>query len=115
MELWFGADSVILVDAVRSDSPPGTIHVLDAARDTIPQAFFHSSSTHAFGVAEAVELAKTLGSTPQKFLVYGIEGKCFDVGTELSPEVKLAAEEVARKVYYCTSTLVQYGGVGGGI
>jgi hydrogenase maturation protease len=86
LEAWKGADSVFLVDAVQSGAPPGTIHRLDARVEKLPTWFSHSS-THSFGVAEAIELARTIGELPDKLVVYGIEGLDFSAGTELSPDV----------------------------
>ena len=86
LEAWKEADCVILVDAVLSGAPPGTIHRLDARAEKLPVWFSHSS-THSFGVAEAIELARTMGELPAQLVVYGIEGLDFSPGTELSPEV----------------------------
>lgn len=86
LEAWEGADCVILVDAVQSGAPPGTIHRLDARTEKLPGWFSHSS-THTFGVAEAIELARTMGDLPERLIVYGIEGLDFSAGTQLSPEV----------------------------
>jgi len=86
LEAWKGADCVILVDAVQSGAPPGTIHRIDARTETLPTWFSHSS-THAFGVAEAIELARAMGDLPARLIVYGIEGLDFSAGTELSPDV----------------------------
>jgi hydrogenase maturation protease len=90
MEAWRGADAVILVDAVSSGSEPGTIHRLDVSQQTIPANFF-SYSTHAFGLAEAIEVARALNALPPRLVVYGIEGKNFAPGMGLSPEVEPAA------------------------
>lgn len=97
MEAWKGAPSVILFDAVQSGEKPGTIHRLDAQREKAPVSFFHYSS-HAFSVAEAIELARSLGELPPKLLIYGIEGRDFGSGTELSPEVVDAAVSLIREV-----------------
>ena len=95
IEAWQGADLVMLIDAVHSGGAAGTIHRFDAAMQPVPGSFFHYS-THAFSVAEAVELARALNRLPPRLIVYGIEGKNFDSRVELSPEVKAAAEEVFR-------------------
>jgi hydrogenase maturation protease len=97
IESWNGADLAILIDAVHSGGAPGTIHCFDAARQPIPNSFFHYS-THAFGVAEAVELARALDRLPARLIVYGIEGKTFDAGAGLSSEAEAAAREVLRRV-----------------
>jgi len=86
LEAWKGADCAFLVDAVQSGAPPGTVHRLDARTEKLPTWFAHTS-THAFGVAEAIELARIMGDLPNHLVVYGIEGLDFSAGTELSPEV----------------------------
>lgn len=98
MESWEGAPVVILIDAVYSGGKPGTIHRFDAHVQQIPIQFFHYS-THAFGIAEAIELARTLGKLPPCLIVYGIEGKCFEAGVGLSSEVSNAAQEVAIRIH----------------
>jgi hydrogenase maturation protease len=97
MEAWKEADAVILIDAVQSGAEAGTIHRLDAQAQQIPQRFFRYS-THAFSVAEAIELARALNQLPPRLLLYGIEGENFAAGTELSTEIMNAAEEVARRI-----------------
>jgi hydrogenase maturation protease len=97
MEAWQDAGAVILVDAVRSGAAPGTVFRFDARQEVLPSSFFHYS-THAFSVAEAVELARALGQLPARLLLYGIEGKTFAAGAGLSPEVEGAVEDVARRV-----------------
>ena len=93
MDAWQDAQSVILVDAVQSGAAPGTIHRLDASSVPVPSRFFHYS-THAFSVAEAVELARALGQLPPRLILYGIEGRDFSSGEELSPEVAGAVNEL---------------------
>jgi len=97
MESWENANTVILVDAVYSGGNFGTIYRFDAHKQAIPSRFFHYS-THAFGVAEAIELARALKQLPQNLIVYGIEGKCFKAGVGLSWEVEKAVEEVMKRV-----------------
>ena len=97
MEAWKGYEKVFLVDAVSSASPPGSIHRMNAQADPIPSKFF-SCSTHNFGVAEAVELARSLDQLPNHLQVYGIEGKTFDPGEGLSPEVAEAVEKVVKEI-----------------
>jgi hydrogenase maturation protease len=97
MEAWQGAAWVMLVDAVRSGASPGTIHRLDARAAPLPMGFFHYS-THAFSVAEAVELARSLDQLPEHLIVYGIEGANFAAGVELSPAVEQAVEAVVERI-----------------
>ena len=97
MEAWQGAAWVMLVDAVRSGASPGTIHRLGARAAPLPMGFFHYS-THAFSVAEAVELARSLDELPAHLVVYGIEGANFAAGVELSPAVEQAVEVVVERI-----------------
>jgi len=96
IDAWAGAGTVVLIDAVSSGAPPGTIVCVDARAASVPAGWFRYS-THAFGVAEAIELARVLGRLPARLIVVGIEGARFDAGVGLSPEVARAVEEVARR------------------
>jgi len=97
MEAWTNADMVMLFDAVRSGAEPGTIHRFDAHVRPIPAKLFRYS-THAFSVAEAIELARVLGRLPPHLVVYGVEGKAFEAGTTLSVEAETAAHRVVERV-----------------
>jgi hydrogenase maturation protease len=96
IDSWKGATWVMLVDAVRSGAPPGTIHRLDARGAPVPGGFFHYS-THAFSVAEAIELARSLDQLPPHLLVYGVEGENFSAGEEMSATVERAMEVVVER------------------
>ncbi len=93
MELWKGASHVIIVDAVNSGSVTGTIHRFDALLQSLPGQIFNVS-THAFGLTEAVELARALKQLPARFVVFGVEGSHFDVGAKLSVGVQEAVSRV---------------------
>lgn len=97
IELWQTSNTVYLFDAVSSGSEIATIHRIDAHTQSIPSQFFHYSS-HAFGVAEAVELARSLNQLPNKLILYGVEGSNFATGIGLSDAVKQAAENVIQQV-----------------
>jgi hydrogenase maturation protease len=94
---WQGADAVVIVDATSSGLKPGTIRRYDAHEQPLPSALSRSS-THAFGIAEAVELARALGRLPARVVVFGIEGRDFTPGEGLSPDVDAAVDEVVRRV-----------------
>jgi len=97
MESWKGFQFVILVDAVSSGAMPGTIFRIDAKKEKVSNNFFHYS-THAFSVAEAVELARVMDSLPTGLIVYGIEGKNFTAGTTISADVRKAAKQVVNRI-----------------
>jgi hydrogenase maturation protease len=96
IDSWKGATWVMLLDAVHSGAAPGTIHRLDARAVPVPTGFFHYS-THAFSVAEAIELARSLDELPPHLILYGIEGGNFAAGEGLSPAVEQAVEAVVER------------------
>ena len=85
-----GVDEVILIDAVQSGAPAGTLHRFDAAAAPLPPDQLRCS-THLLGIAEAIELARALGELPARLVVYGIEGADFGIGEGLSAPVAAAA------------------------
>jgi len=97
LEAWRDAPAVILVDAVHSGALPGTLHRLDLRTQEFPREFFRYS-THAFGVAEAVELARALHRLPGCLNFHGMEGKEFGSGEGLSPEVECALSTVLKGI-----------------
>jgi hydrogenase maturation protease len=96
LDAWDGAALVVLIDAVRSGARAGTVHRVDARAEPMPAGFFRYS-THAFGVAEAVELSRALGRLPRRLIVFGIEGRDFTPGVGLSPAVERAVARVVRR------------------
>lgn len=98
IEAWRGAETAVVIDAVRSGAEPGTLHRFDASEHAIPGRLFRSSSTHAFGVGEAIELARALGSLPGRIVVHGVEGGEFAAGEGLTAPVEAAVEPAARAV-----------------
>ena len=97
LESWKGARLVIIVDAASSGAKPGTVHCIDARAQQIPRGLFHRS-THAFGVGDAVELARVMDRLPPRMLVYGIEGEEFKEGMELSRRVEESVDAVVELV-----------------
>ena len=94
IEDWADVDVVICVDAAARRGAPGRVHRIDLAKEALPPELSFTSS-HAFGLAEAIELARVLELAPKQIVVYAIEGACFDTGAPFTPEVLSAASEVA--------------------
>lgn len=97
MARWQGFDRVVLVDAMVSGVAPGTIRRWDALAEQLPAALFPKSS-HVFGLAEAVEMARLLGRLPKVLTVIGIEGRDFAMGAAMIPEVAAAVEQVVAEL-----------------
>jgi len=97
VERLHGADAVLLVDAALTGAAPGTIHVFDCVAEDIPAAR-PGASSHGLGVAEAIALARVLGTLPRVCRLYAIEGETFAPGAALSPAVRTAAEGLAARL-----------------
>lgn len=97
IDLMEGARVAILIDAARSGQGPGTIHRLDASAGPIARQIFPHSS-HAFGISEALELARVLGVLPPRVVVYGIEAGNTEAGQALSSPVAKALDEVVERI-----------------
>ena len=97
MDYWTANDDVVLVDATAPRGTPGQVQLWNTRAGELPQDTF-PCSTHAFGVREAVELARAMNSLPETLLIYGIEGKQFFAGSPPSPEVERAVESVANEL-----------------
>lgn len=86
LEAWKDAPCVLLIDAVQPGHLPGGVHRIDCHHDPVPHSLFRSSS-HTFGVSEAIALARSLDSLPRVLILYGIEGCTFVPGRGLSDAV----------------------------
>jgi hydrogenase maturation protease len=94
---WTGFDAVVCVDAAAAAGTPGHIRRIDLARETLPVDVGVTSS-HAFGLAEAVQLARTLQCAPAQIVVYAIEGATFETGAPMTAAVAAVVDDVAQRV-----------------
>ena len=95
IEFWRGRDMALVVDAVRSGAPPGSIHHLELpGMASVP----HGTSSHGLGLAEAVGIAAALGRLPRRLIVFGIEAGGCELGAALSVPVARTAESVAAQI-----------------
>ena len=97
IDLWEGRDEVVLVDAASPGTAPGAITRFEAGAEPLPARTLRSS-THAFGIPEAIELARSLNRLPARVTVYAIEGADFTPGAFLSPVVEAAVDALAARL-----------------
>ncbi len=97
LELMQSASAMIIVDAVQSRAPAGTIFRMDASKESMPQDFF-AVSTHGLDLIQAIELARSLNLLPKHVIVYGIVGKDFSYTKTLSPQTQESVEIIQNKV-----------------
>ncbi|MGA7912886.1 MAG: hydrogenase maturation protease [Candidatus Dormiibacterota bacterium] len=83
---------VVVVDAVVSSAPPGTVRELNPDGSVTRGR----SSSHGLGVSEALALARALGATPHVRLI-GIEGSQFALGSKPCTAVARAVRVVAER------------------
>ena len=98
MELWRGREQVFVIDAVMApQATVGEIYVIDALHEEIPRGFGPFSS-HAFGLAEAVALAREFKCLPDSLTIIGIVGATFNVGESMTAGMESAVDEVAQRI-----------------
>lgn len=96
LHTWMKSSRVILVDAASAGGPPGRVSRFDAEHP-LPAGVLYGS-THAWGVAQTVEMARVLGCAPAELVVYAIEGTSFELGGRLSRPVRRAVRRVERHI-----------------
>jgi hydrogenase maturation protease len=95
LEAWQGRDAVVLIDTMSAGEPPGTIRRFDVSGEPLPARFRGSVSTHGFGLHDAIELGRALRRLPRRVIVFGVEGRHFEVGAMPSGEVEAAVAPLA--------------------
>jgi len=98
LDLMEGVEHVILIDAVKGGGQPGTTVRLDLSvrsrwGTVVP------CSTHAIGIADAIDLARAMGRLPKQIILYGIEIESVDSGASLSEPVREGLDAVVEHVH----------------
>jgi hydrogenase maturation protease len=94
---WEGFEAIVCIDAAAPMGVPGRICRVDLNSTALPRNLSFTSS-HALGLPEAIELARSLQLAPRQIIVYAIEGASFDSGAPLTPAVAAAAQLAADQV-----------------
>jgi hydrogenase maturation protease len=77
---------IIIIDAIKSDSPPGT--VLRFTLNDIENADKASMSMHDIGIPETLQMAKMIGVMPEEIVFFGITPENLSCGLEVSETLK---------------------------
>jgi hydrogenase maturation protease len=80
-----GAHYLLVLDAMLTDGPPGSI--LRLAGDDVP-AFFGVRMSHDVGLADLLAVLKLRDSLPRELVVLGMQPGVIELGWELSPGVE---------------------------
>jgi hydrogenase maturation protease len=92
------ADFGILIDAMRSGLPPGTVRRLTPDEVARAELAPGALSCHGFGLGQALALARTLGTLPSRLAVFGVELAETRPGDGLSAPVRAAIPAVVKLV-----------------
>ncbi len=91
-----GLDAAILVAAVRSGAPPGTVRILKDQE----MADFEGSrgKPRRWGAAETLSLGRQMAPEylPEQLIMISIEGTAFGLGEGLSPAVRAAIPDALK-------------------
>jgi hydrogenase maturation protease len=93
---WQSASLAVVVDAVKTGTKPGTVFQFKGDHP-LPSKFFRQS-THLVGLADALEMARTLGRLPKSLVLFGIEVESMEPGEHLSDPVASAVHGVVEAI-----------------
>jgi len=79
-------EQLILIDAVKSGAAIGSVVHIEG--DAIYRQLARHTSTHGFGVADALKLAERLGQLPAKVVLLGVEAGETDTLAPLSNQMR---------------------------
>lgn len=82
-----GLRSLILIDSIETDDPPGTI-VLYRKQDILQSAPTERLDPHSPALAQCLMTAEMLGASPEHVLLVGIVGAQYEPGQPLSFAVR---------------------------
>ena len=88
------SDYVFVIDAVETDSEPGTVHTFDLLDDRAINIHVRMSP-HQVGLLETIEICKLKDTFPQRIELIGVVPSNLSTGIELSPVTAPRVAEVA--------------------
>jgi hydrogenase maturation protease len=80
-----GVDRLLVVDAVETGDPPGTL--IRMTGDDIPLALATKVSPHQMGLKDLLLVADLQGYAPKEMVLWGVQPGSIEMDIELSPEV----------------------------
>ena len=80
------ADAVLILDAVQTGQPAGTLHRLEGAE--IPVAVALKLSVHQVGLQETLAMAQFRGTLPERLVLLGVVPATLALGVGLSEPVQ---------------------------
>jgi hydrogenase maturation protease len=90
--------TIVIIDAADFGAEPGSYRRFEVGEAALPGELKEISS-HGFGIHQAIELARALGTLPKRCSVYAIQAASFEAGAPLSPTVAAATDIVATEIF----------------
>lgn len=91
-----GVERLLLVDAVETGGPPGTMVRL--AGEEIPVALQTKLSPHQMGLQDLLAVAELQGNRPSEMVLWGVQPESVELGMELTPAVAAQFDHLVGKV-----------------
>lgn len=91
-----GLKRLLIVDAMETGGPPGTIARLTGGQ--IPRAFETRLSAHQMGLKDLLAVSCLLGNQLPEMVLLGVQPECMELGMELSPPVAAALDTLVGMV-----------------
>ena len=92
----YEAESIIVIDALRSGGKPGTIY--RCLPQDLMDAVDRPLSLHQVGLLDVLAMARQLGGHASVVII-GVEPKEISWGMELTPEVRAAVPKVIKAIF----------------
>lgn len=99
-----GRDLLVIIDAMKHGSPPGTVYRLDDGG--VPAHFHTRISPHQLGISDLLATMALTDSLPSRMVLFGVEPLDLSTGLGLSPAV---AEGLAKVVVAVGEELARQG------
>lgn len=80
-----GLEGLLIIDAMETGGPPGTIRRLTG--DDIPIAFETRLSPHQMGLKDLLAVSRLMGTEVPDMVLLGVQPEFIELGMELSPAV----------------------------
>ena len=96
VEMIADRQKVVVVDAMQTDAPPGTI--LRLTPDDLVSPAPGRLSVHEVSLLDALAMARQIGEPPGEVVILGVQPGLIDWGLELTPEIANVVPELIRRV-----------------
>jgi hydrogenase maturation protease len=91
-----GVQRLIIVDAVETGQPPGSLVRLSG--DAVPLALETKLSPHQMGLKDLLAVARLMDQLPSELILIGVQPAIIEMDTKLSPVVESRLLELASMV-----------------